>query len=553
MARLLLTLALFISRATSRHGSRYDYSLVSIDDGVDSRVSIVCKIHGVFVMIAKSHYTGQGCPECGKLQKAKSKIAFAAKKFLSEARSVHGDTYCYDKFKYVRNDIEGVIGCPIHGDFLQTPTLHLSGRGCQKCGRVATARGVSLDMAEVKNRVMPGYVYQDIEKHLAEKSTKIPCVCSRHGATFTSYRAIINGSRPCRKCAFEATADSRRNSFEKVSRVLSYIKGVEFPFLKSEYGNSHSLITGRCTEDRSHPDFRATYLDIAQGKSGCKSCSSKASKEEKRLFEFVKSIFPDAVPNVSIGPMIADIVCESLKIVIEYNGVYWHSTARKTSRMAHRDRRRAMEAAGYRMITIWSDEYKYKKYDIEAYLTSVLRFDGESIAARKCVAKIVDPKTAIRFLAHTHLQGWGVKCRTYIGLYHGDGLVAVAGFRNGFTGSVTELQRVAYRRNTRVLGGLSKLVSNYRKITGDLSPIISYIDRDKFDGKSYYSAGFEKIAESLTMSYVRGDQRVSRHKYKKKNLKDMPGYDPSKREVDICAENGIYAAYNSGVDTVILS
>lgn len=54
--------------------------------------------------------------------------------FLNKARLIHGDKYDYSKIVYThcKNKIE--IICRKHGVFHQTPTTHLKGCGCQKCG-----------------------------------------------------------------------------------------------------------------------------------------------------------------------------------------------------------------------------------------------------------------------------------------------------------------------------------------------------------------------------------------------------------------------------------
>lgn len=53
--------------------------------------------------------------------------------FISDAISIHGDKYTYDKVKYVKNNIPVIVTCPFHGDFSIKPLNHLNGHGCQKC------------------------------------------------------------------------------------------------------------------------------------------------------------------------------------------------------------------------------------------------------------------------------------------------------------------------------------------------------------------------------------------------------------------------------------
>jgi len=53
----------FIKSCIERHGDRYDYSLVKYKN-ISSKVSIICKEHGIFIQNPKNHRDGQGCSRC---------------------------------------------------------------------------------------------------------------------------------------------------------------------------------------------------------------------------------------------------------------------------------------------------------------------------------------------------------------------------------------------------------------------------------------------------------------------------------------------------------
>ena len=53
----------FIQKAKEIHGDKYDYSLVDYKNA-HSKVSIICKKHGVFEQLAYCHLDGGGCPSC---------------------------------------------------------------------------------------------------------------------------------------------------------------------------------------------------------------------------------------------------------------------------------------------------------------------------------------------------------------------------------------------------------------------------------------------------------------------------------------------------------
>jgi len=54
--------------------------------------------------------------------------------FIIKARKIHGDKYNYTNINYQKDNIKIKIICPLHGEFEQLPTNHLTGQGCYKCG-----------------------------------------------------------------------------------------------------------------------------------------------------------------------------------------------------------------------------------------------------------------------------------------------------------------------------------------------------------------------------------------------------------------------------------
>src|ERR1019366_3560826 len=54
--------------------------------------------------------------------------------FMSEAKDIHGEKYVYSSVAYLGNKIPVTIICPAHGDFQQSPIMHLKGQGCPDCG-----------------------------------------------------------------------------------------------------------------------------------------------------------------------------------------------------------------------------------------------------------------------------------------------------------------------------------------------------------------------------------------------------------------------------------
>ena len=121
----------FIEESRQVHNNKYDYSKVDYING-DTKVKIICPIHGEFFQTPHNHIRGNGCPQCKRafLNKVKTK---GTAKFIEQAKEIHGDKYDYSKVEYTNKDKKVCIICPVHGEFLQSPKVHLQGHGCPTC------------------------------------------------------------------------------------------------------------------------------------------------------------------------------------------------------------------------------------------------------------------------------------------------------------------------------------------------------------------------------------------------------------------------------------
>ena len=126
-----LTTEEFIQKALEKHGDKYDYSLVEYVNN-NTKVKIICPIHGTFEQLPRSHLNGSICPFCANASR-NLKEKNTTEQFIEEARKKHGDKYDYSNVKYMNSYTKVKIICPAHGLFEQIPRNHLSGACCPKC------------------------------------------------------------------------------------------------------------------------------------------------------------------------------------------------------------------------------------------------------------------------------------------------------------------------------------------------------------------------------------------------------------------------------------
>ena len=121
-----LTTKQFISRAMILHKNKYEYySTYYIN--MRTKICIVCPQHGEFFQLLKNHLLlKQGCPTCNSRLKSRAQ-------FIEDANKIHGSTFDYSKVDYINDKTKIIIACRKHGEFMQAPHNHLSGRGCPIC------------------------------------------------------------------------------------------------------------------------------------------------------------------------------------------------------------------------------------------------------------------------------------------------------------------------------------------------------------------------------------------------------------------------------------
>jgi superfamily II DNA or RNA helicase len=123
--------AAVIARFKEVWGNRYDYTLV---DYFNNRKEIIikCSDHGVFQKSPDNHLRGQGCPECGRINTG-NLLRKSNAQIILDFIAKHGYKYDYSLVNYKGAQIEVIIKCKLHGEFLQTPSNHLRGQGCPTC------------------------------------------------------------------------------------------------------------------------------------------------------------------------------------------------------------------------------------------------------------------------------------------------------------------------------------------------------------------------------------------------------------------------------------
>jgi very-short-patch-repair endonuclease len=305
----------YIRDCQSIHENKYDYSLVDYKN-TRSKIRIICKQHGVFLQLSKSHKQGQGCPscagrnqllsdyieKCGKMHNNKYdySLVFDLKKksnirivdintnlifnqitehhenghnptkiekdsLIKRFKTIHNNKYSYlistdivtptDKIKLVDN---------ISGDeFIYRVDRHLLGMSPNKL----TLNRFKLKSSERHNNK---YDYSLI-KEISSSKDIVNIICPEHGIFKQTVNNHMNSGDRCADCA----GIRRWNTNMLVSE-----------FNKIHFGiYDYSLVTYESTDKKvkiickKHGIFNQGIHHHLSGQ-GCKSCSSNSIGEE---------------------------------------------------------------------------------------------------------------------------------------------------------------------------------------------------------------------------------------------------------------------------------
>lgn len=271
------------------------------------------------------------------------------------------------------------------------------------------------------------------------------------------------------------------------------------------------------------------------------------STAEKHIAEWLAGLgeVVDTSNRDIIRPLELDIVLPDHKLAIEYCGVYWHSEQRGKSRQYHKQKMELCEQAGYRLITLFSDEWEYSSEIVKTKIASIIGRDARPTTyARTCSIRDVSMLDRISFLNMHHIQGDCGSSIT-IGLYHEDELVAVSGWVN--LGDDQWLL-ARYATSNRVVGGFSKLVKAFERRVRP-KQLVSFADLRWSVGNTYTSTGWvvDKILPPDYQYSQDGHTRVHKFNFRRANLsKLLASFDPMKSEWENCRDNNVLRIWDCG-------
>ena len=470
----------FVKRANEVHENKFDYSLAEYKN-IREKVTIICPEHGEFRQTPLAHIlNGQGCPKCAHKGLDRDEI-------IKEFRGVHGDRYDYSKAVFGKLNDKVIIICPEHGEFLQSPTKHLSGQGCPKCAALKRREKMLMTTPEFieKARVVHGDRYDYRATVYSGTYNKVKIVCPEHGEFWQIANDHLEG-HGCPVCGNNASTGE--------NEITDYIKSLGFGV---ETRNRSILSNGR------EIDIFVPEKNIGIEYDGLLWHSDKFKERDYHLRKTEECaergvrlihVFEDEwqFKKDTVKSMISNALGVTGKRIFARKCVVREIGGKEAWKFIQRNHIQGRASASVNIGLFHEDK-----------LVSVMTFGKPRV-----------------------LLGHKKKAYDY------------------------ELIRFCSEIGVSVVGGAGKLLSYFIK-TYSPGSIISYCDRRWGTGGMYERIGFKFDHSSQpNYFYVVGNNRKNRFRYNKSALVKM-GYDKDKSEREITQELGIPRIYDCGTKVYV--
>jgi hypothetical protein len=274
----------------------------------------------------------------------------------------------------------------------------------------------------------------------------------------------------------------------------------------------------------------------------CHDCVHRFSKEEKIVFDYVRSIYGGEVlsnDRRALDGKELDVYLPDLKLGIEYNGIFWHGFHKKSKHSVSEIKRNIVEkrelckSKGIRLISIDDIDWNDRPDVFKRFLKDQI-LPRRRVGARECEVVEVSTSEAKKFCKEYHVNGFRGGSRK-IGLKLGDELLVLAIFAK--LKDQHECIRLCFKTGVDVIGGWKKIQSHFGE------PFLHYVNLKYFEGEDRTGIGYRFVSKKT-------NQVLHRNSLQKKTglFKHCPIYDPNLSDFQNCVENDFICVFDMGND-----
>jgi len=342
----------FIEKSKKAHGDKYDYSKSNYVNK-NTKIEIICKIHGSFFQIPRQHYRGNNCPKCSHKSLDKNS-------FILKSQKIHENKFDYSDVVYNKITEKIKIQCNnCNSFFYQTPDNHLRGHGCPYCNKYGILTKEIFIKKAIK-KYKDRFNYSSVEFVNGKTKVKIKCNVCNSILNHTPINHLMRGG--CKTCAYNQKRDSKENFIIKANKIHNN----HYIYNKIIYKSNCQKIEIICPK---HGEFWQTPNSHLQQKAGCPKCGKRISKQEENFLNFLK------IPKrqLYINGFYFDGYDPETNTIYEYLGDYWHGNPKcykkeDLNEITHKTfgelynetgkRLKKLKENGYNIKYVWEEDWQ---------------------------------------------------------------------------------------------------------------------------------------------------------------------------------------------------
>lgn len=524
-------------------------------NNIENCKNVICECKTISDAISKypSAYGSiirNGWQELCGLDKLVSSNRLTTDEFRKLVYDRFGDKYDLSGSIYVNSKTKVTAICKEHGEFSATPYSFLRGVPCKECRNKEMSSKRLSNIEDFKKKYYERFSHNLIfdKSVYVANNVKMVVTCQIHGDFEQTPNKLLNGCG-CHECAKINKHNIQTLTQDEFINRLRNVFGDLYDTSLAEYKSIKEPVKLICKE---HGVFTQTPDALFHG-CGCSQCANQISNDEREIISFVQSIVGEDNVDVKnrelLGGKEIDILVESKKIGIEYNGNYWHCENTGKGRNYHVTKTNVAEEKGYRLIQVFSDEYKTHKDLVFDKIRHFIGCDVNKIkiGARKCDIIEINKDIAREFLNKFHLQGFS-NSTLYYGAYYKDNLVAAMTFL--FNGNdIWDMNRFTTDINYSIPGIASKMFKHFIR-NNNVKLVKSFLDRrwGKVGCNVYEKLGFvvDKI-ERPDYRYLVNGNRIHKFNFRKKLINKKYGLPMTMTEKEMVDNLGISRIWDCGL------
>ena len=341
----------------------------------------------------------------------------------------------------------------------------------------------------------------DIHKN---SHSKVNWLCSCGGKKCITVSSVTRGdTKTCGKCY--------QNAWKKYEINKKLIHSLKFPIFPDDIKEFIEVLEPIKSTMRPflavcnacNSKYKPRWNDIRRGISITCGCSyNKISGQQQSLFNFINSFDVDPVLEYKINNFTYDIFVPVNNLLIEYNGLRWHSQT--NSKKYDLAKYEMAKSSGFNYLMIFEDEWVGKHKQIKNLIIGKLHIEQ---LIHNYHINLISKDTANSFykeFCYDKTNGTDVN----YGIYYNNLLVMCVSFYEFDIEQNSWCLSISTNNKFEVCGGLEKILSQF-VISYCPKFVYAYSDNRIDDGSIFQKLGF-KFANNIEPVYwvVNGQKRL---------------------------------------------